>query len=127
MTFSVRQLSEKCAEQQISLLNAFIDLTKAFELVSGDGLFKLLLKIGCRPIVLSLARSFYSDMTGAVQFDGSTLPAFNIGSGVKQGNVLAPTLFSIFFFLMLKYALDMPRKAFSSILGQLTDFSTLPR
>ena len=104
MVFSVHQLQEKCREQQIPLFIAFIDLTKAFDLVSREGLFKLLHKIGCPPIVLSLTKSFHSDMKGTVQFDGSTSVPFNIVSGVKQGCVLAPTLFSIFFSLMLRYA-----------------------
>ena len=42
-------------------------------------------------------------MKGTVVFDGTTSDAFNIRSGVKQGCVLAPTLFGIFFVLMLKH------------------------
>lgn len=49
MIFSLRQLQEKCREQQMPLYVAFIDLTKAFDLVSRDGLFKALKKIGCPP------------------------------------------------------------------------------
>ena len=47
MIFSVRQLQEKCQEQNEPLFLAFIDLTKAFDLVSRSGLFQLLKKIGC--------------------------------------------------------------------------------
>ena len=47
MVFSLRQLQEKCREQQQPLYIAFIDLTKAFDLVSRDGLFQLLPRIGC--------------------------------------------------------------------------------
>ena len=43
-------------------------------------------------------------MKGTVVFDGSTSAAFNILSGVKQGCVLAATLFGIFFAVMLKHA-----------------------
>ena len=43
-------------------------------------------------------------MKGTVVFDDSTSDAFNINSGVKQGCVLAPTLFGVFFALMLKDA-----------------------
>jgi hypothetical protein len=43
-------------------------------------------------------------MTGAIQYEGSSSDAFNIHSGVKQGCVLAPTLFGIFFAVMLKRA-----------------------
>ena len=45
MILSVRQLQELCREQHQPLYLAFIDLTKAFDLVSRDGLFKLLPKI----------------------------------------------------------------------------------
>lgn len=38
MIFSLRQLQEKCQEQQMPLYIAFIDLTKAFDLVSRSGL-----------------------------------------------------------------------------------------
>ena len=50
MVFSVRQLQEKCREQRKPLYLAFIDLTKAFDLVSRDGPFALLQRIGCPPI-----------------------------------------------------------------------------
>ena len=106
MVFSVRQLQEKCREQRQPLYLAFIDLTKAFDLVSRDGLFALLQKIGCPPKLLSLIVSFHEDMQGTVQFDGTNSDPFSIKNGVKQGCVLAPTLFGIFFSLLLKYAFD---------------------
>lgn len=49
MIFSLRQLQEKCREQRRPLYIAFIDLTKAFDLVSRSGLFTLLHRIGCPP------------------------------------------------------------------------------
>jgi len=49
MIFSLRQLQEKCREQRRPLYIAFIDLTKAFDLVSRGGLFLLLRKMGCPP------------------------------------------------------------------------------
>ena len=42
MVFSLRELQEKCREQQMPLYIAFNDLTKAFDLVSRDGLFQIL-------------------------------------------------------------------------------------
>ena len=39
-----------------------------------------------------------------MQYDGSMSEAFDINSGVKQGCVLAPTLFNIFFSVLLKHA-----------------------
>ena len=43
-------------------------------------------------------------MKGTVVFDSSTSAVFNIQSRVKQGCVLAPTLFGIFFAVMLKHS-----------------------
>ena len=104
MIFSLRQLQEKCREQRKPLYMAFIDLTKAFDLVSRNGLFQILDKIGCPPKLLNMVKSFHVGMKGFVQFDGMVSSAFDITSGVKQGCVLAPTLFGIFFSVMLKQA-----------------------
>ena len=78
---------------------AFIDLTKAFDLVSRDGLFTVLAKVGCPPKLLHIIQSFHDGMKGTVQFDGSTSPPFDVLIGVKQGCVFDPKLFGIFFCL----------------------------
>ena len=85
---------------------AFIDLTKAFDLVSRDGLFKVPPKIGCPPKLQSMIESFHTDTKGTVQFNGSFSEPFKIRSGVKQGCVLAPMLFGTFFGLLLKHVLN---------------------
>lgn len=85
MVFSLRQLQEKCREQRRASYITFIDLTKAFDLLSRDGLFKILAKIGCPPTLLSMIQSFHKDMKGTVVYDGSTSEPFNINSGVQQG------------------------------------------
>ena len=104
MVFSLRQLQEKCREQHLPLYLSFIDLTKAFDLVSRDGLFKILPKIGCPPKLHSMLKSFHTDMKGTILFNGNSSEPFTISNGVKQGCVLAPTLFGIFFALVLKHA-----------------------
>ena len=83
---------------------AFVDLTKAFDLVSRSGLFKILQKIGRPPKLLAIITSFHQDMQSTVCFDGATYNAFPVSSGVKQGCVLAPTLFGIIFAMLLQYA-----------------------
>ena len=49
MTFTARQLQEKCEEQNVDLYMTFVDLTKAFDTVSRDGLWKIMAKFGCPP------------------------------------------------------------------------------
>ena len=65
--------------------------------MSRDGLFKILAKIGCPSTLLSIVKSLHDNMKGTVLYDGATSDPFNILSGVKQGCVLASTLFGIFF------------------------------
>ena len=84
MTISLRQLQEKCREQGKPPYIAFIDLINVFDLVSRDGLFKILAKIGCPPTLLSIVKSFHDDMKGTVLYDGTTSDPFNSLSGVKQ-------------------------------------------
>ena len=105
MIFSLRQLQEKCREQNMPLYLAFVDLTKAFDTVSREGLYLALFKIGCPPKLLSLVRSFHQNMKGTVQFEGNLSEPFDIRNGFKQGCVLAPTLFGILFLMLLKHTL----------------------
>ena len=68
MVFSLRKVQEKRGGQEMPLYFAFIDLTKAFDLVSRDDLFKILilLKIGCPPKLQSMIEAFYTDMKETV-------------------------------------------------------------
>ncbi|CAH2248147.1 jg17930 [Pararge aegeria aegeria] len=100
MVFTVRQL-QKCREQRTSLLVAFVDLNKAFDSISRGGLFTALERIGCPPKLLRFIMSFHEDTIGVVVFNGITSDPFPIRRGVRQGRVLAPTLFGILFSLIL--------------------------
>ena len=61
--------------------NNFIDLTKAFGLVSWDGLLNILLRIGCPSNLLSMIRSFHNDMNATNQYEGSmSLPRHSLAS-----------------------------------------------
>ncbi len=53
-----------------------------------------------------MIESFHTDTKRTVQFNGSSPEPFEIRSGVKQAWVFAPTLFGIFFGLLLKHAFD---------------------
>ena len=79
-----------------------VNLTKAFNLVSrGKTFSRYWPRFGSPPTLLSIIPSFHEDMKGTVVYDGSTSEALNIHNGVKQGCVLAPTLFGIFVAVML--------------------------
>ena len=62
----------------------------------------ILKKVGCPPILLDLIKSFHENMQGTVQVNGMISEPFPIVNGVKQGCVLAPTLFGIYFSVILR-------------------------
>jgi hypothetical protein len=104
MIFAARQIQEKCREQHRDLYTVFIDLTKAFDSVSRPGLWQVLKKIGCPEKFVRIVQSFHDGMRGQVIDGGEMSALFNITNGTKQGCVLAPLLFCIFFSMMLLVA-----------------------
>ena len=101
MIFTLRQLQEKCLEQRKPLIVVFIDLTKAFDTVCRGGLFAILQWLGCPGTLLSIISGFHNHMQVSVRYNGSISKAFPVTRGVKQGCVLAPTLFAIYFSALL--------------------------
>ena len=101
MIFTARQLQEKCQEQNVDLYMTFVDLTKAFDTVSRDGLWKIMAKFDCPPRYIAMVRQFHDGMQTRVQNDGVYSEPFPVTNGVKQGCVMAPTLFSMMFSAML--------------------------
>ena len=101
MIFTARQLQEKCQEQNLDLYMTFVDLTKAFDTVSLDGLWKIMAKFGCPPRYIAMVRQFHDGMQARVQNHEEYSEPFTVTNGVKQGCVMAPTLFSMMFSAML--------------------------
>ena len=101
MIFAARQLQEKCQEQQRDLFVTFVDLTKAFDTVSREGLWKIMLKFGCPKKFTTIVQQLHDGMMAKVMDNGDESDAFEVTNGVKQGCVLAPTLFSMVFSAML--------------------------
>ena len=95
MIFTARQLQEKCQEQNVDLYMNFVDLTKAFDTVSREGLWKIMAKFGCPAKFIAMVRQFQNGMLVRVKNDGEFSDPFPVTNGVKQGCVLASTLFSM--------------------------------
>ena len=62
IVFSARQLQEKCQEQNTDLYSTYVDLTKAFDMVSRDNLWKIMPKYGCLEKFITIFRQFYDGM-----------------------------------------------------------------
>ena len=104
MIFTARQFQEKCQEQKMDLYMTFVELTKAFDTDSCEGLWKIMAKFGYLTKFIAMVRQFHDGMLARVQNDGVISDPFSVTNGVKQGCVLAPTLFSMMFSAMLTAA-----------------------
>ena len=101
MILTARQLQEKCQEQNVDLYMTFVDLTKAIDRVSREGLWKIMAKFCCPAKFIAMVRQFHDGMLARIQNNGEFSDPFPVTNGVKQACVLASTLFSMMFSAML--------------------------
>lgn len=66
----------------------FLKLTKAFDLVCRDILYKIFATVCCLPNVLNIVQLFHIQIKYVDQFDGTFSKVFNILSGAKQGRIV---------------------------------------
>ena len=104
MVFAARQLQEKCHEQNTDLYSTLVVLTKAFDSVSRNGLWRVMRKYGCPDKFITVVRQFHDGMLARVQDNRKISEAFPVTNGVKQECALAPTLFSLIISAMLSDA-----------------------
>ena len=93
-------------EQNRDLYLVFIDLTKAFDSVSRDALWQILRKFGFSVKLVNIIRSFHDGMMVRVVDTHGVSDAFPVQNGTKQGCVLAPILFNLFYAAMMTDALN---------------------
>ena len=125
MIFTARQLQGKCQEQNVDLYMTFVDLTKDFDTVSRDTLWKIMAKFGFSPRFIAMVRQFHDGMQARVQNDGAFSEPFEVTNGVKQGSVMAPTLFSMMFSDMLMDVFKTVTLVFQSGTVLMAIYSTL--
>ncbi|CAB1097042.1 unnamed protein product [Ectocarpus sp. CCAP 1310/34] len=76
----------------------FVDLNKAYDLVDRDMLWKVLARAGIPAKLIEVIRQFHDGMRARVRMDDGELSDwFFVTQGVRQGCVLSPLLFNIFF------------------------------
>lgn len=81
-----------------------IDLKKAIDTESRRRMWYNIGRLGYTPNFLNMAIQLQEDKHGQVCHKGDLSEPFSIMNGVKQGCVLASTLFIIFFIMMFKHA-----------------------
>ena len=103
--FVFRRPQELARKKRIPLYVCFIDLTKAYNSVDRILLWAVLARFGVPQKVISVIRQFHDGMRTYVRVDDRVYSGwFAVEQGLRQGCVLAPLLFNIFFAAVKKVA-----------------------
>ena len=98
MMFVIRRLQELARKKRTPLNVCFIDLTKAYASVDRTLLWTLLARFGVPQNMMSVIRQFHDGMRACVRLDGRMCSRwFAVEQGLRQGCVVAPLPFNIFF------------------------------
>ena len=107
MMFVVRRLQEIGRKAGVSLFMCFIDLQKAYDTVDRTLLWQVLTRIGVPPQMIAVIQQFHDGMRACVRpDDGVCSDWFEVEQGLRQGCVLSPLLFNIFFAAVLTVVLQ---------------------
>lgn len=91
---ALRVLIERRLEFRQGLLAAYVDFKKAFDSVHRETLWDVLRFRGIPAKIIGLMTGLYSGTESAVKCGGGISAFFPVNSGVRQGCVLAPSLFN---------------------------------
>ena len=98
MMFVVRRFQELGRTRNSSLEICFIDLANAYDSIGRVLLWEVLARFGVPPRMIKVITMFHDGMRARVQLDNGDYSAwFNVCQGLRQGFVLSPLLFNIFF------------------------------
>ena len=103
MLFVVRRLQELGQARKIPLYMCFIDLQKAYDSVDRELLWVVLVvRFGVPEKTLTVIHQFHEGMRARVGTDdGEHSEWFDVTQGLRQGCVLPPLLFNIFFLSLI--------------------------
>jgi hypothetical protein len=93
--FMLRQIFEKCYEYNIELHNIFVDYSQAFDSVNRNKIIECLIKYEVTTKLIKLIGLTLTISVAKVKIGNHFTKEFKIVSGVKQGDPLSTTLFSI--------------------------------
>ena len=84
MIFCLRQLQEKCIEQDRPLYMVFVDFSKAFDTVGRTGLWQLLRKYGCPEKFTTMIEALHTGMMANVSVGGEVSESFSVTNGSSK-------------------------------------------
>ncbi len=94
--FSITTIARNVISQKRSFVCAFIDFKKAFDCINRDLLKYRLLSYNIDGKIFNAIQSLYVKTQSTVKLNDVMTNFFDVTCGVKQGDNLSPTLFSLF-------------------------------
>ena len=91
----LKNATAQYSERNTPVYACFLDMSKAFDKVCHDILFKKLLKRGVPKYIVFILQICYSSQKMSVKWGRFTSDS-NVTCGVKQGSILSPYLFNIY-------------------------------
>ena len=83
---------------RVYLFLCFIDLQKAYDSDDRTLLWQVLARVGTPPQMIEVIHHFHDGMRACVQSDdGRCSEWFEVAQGLRQGCVLFPLMFNVFF------------------------------
>ena len=84
-------------DKEICVVGAvFLDLRKAFDTVNHKVLLSKLSAFNCSPLTLSWIESYLTGRRQHVTVNNRLSPALDLSTGVPQGSILGPLLFTLY-------------------------------
>ena len=94
--YSLTSLIRNSLDQKRSVFAIFIDLQKAFDFVDRQSLLFKLSNYGVDGKLYFAIKSLYQNTLSCIRINGQYTDWFSTTLGVRQGDTLSPTLFSVF-------------------------------
>ena len=94
--FALHSIIEYYKNKKSRVYVAFIDYTKAFDLIDRSSLWLKLLQNGIKGRIINVIKNMYVNAKSCVKQDGKISEFFSCNVGVRQGENLSPVLFAIY-------------------------------
>ena len=104
--FILKMTMERTREFNKPLFMCFIDITKAYDSVDRELMWKVCLNYGISTKLVNLFKMLYENSIAKVKVNGDMSDSFEINTGVMQGGIPSPMLFNILFDLIIRKAIN---------------------
>ena len=94
--YILRSCIEYFTEHGSNVCVAFLDCSKGFDKVDHHGIFIKLMQRNVPLCILNVIMYWYLNLVSVVKWNGIFSRTFQVTSGVRQGGILSPRLFTIY-------------------------------